>query len=170
MAERTGASSAWLVPEMVSRFNAKGAQVMSEAYEKNDGIGRMEREMMQMQIWNKNREFPASTKVLEFDSKVNMEGLLCFMYYANIDLKVVIILDDAHCGDVQFVPMLRFKDGLNPPDRETAKSWVSDNRRCKFEVVDAETCTNEVHFLLSPSAQFVLFVLGKYTLFLACFQ
>ncbi len=53
MAERTGASSAWLVREIVSRFIAKGAQVMSEAHEKTDGYGRMEREMMQMQMRNK---------------------------------------------------------------------------------------------------------------------
>jgi ankyrin repeat protein len=69
IAELTGASSAWLVREMISMYVASGAGISGP--EQNTGYGRMEHAMKQLYH---NPQY--STKVLHFDEKVNLEGVI----------------------------------------------------------------------------------------------
>jgi hypothetical protein len=155
MAERTNASAAWLVREMVSRYIAKGAKLLNVGREQNDCYGRMELGMMEFETKKEIREPPASKKVLEFDSKVDIEGLLCSIYYANIDRKVVVILDYP-IEEIQYVPIVRFKDEQHPPDHETAEKWLKNGRCANIEMVDAGKFSSDVHFLLSPPTKVIL--------------
>jgi hypothetical protein len=93
--------------------------------------------------------------VLEFDSKVDIEGLLCSIYYANIDRKVVVILDYP-IEEIQYVPIVRFKDEQHPPDHETAEKWLKNGRCANIEMVDAGKFSSDVHFLLSPPTKVIL--------------
>lgn len=71
IAEKSGASSAWLVREMVARYIAHGARVQQRGGA-NDTYGCMEVTTKQA-ICN----LPVSDKVLLFDMKVDLEGVRC---------------------------------------------------------------------------------------------
>jgi hypothetical protein len=113
IAERTGASSPWLVREMISRYIAKGARIRNSSSTPKDGYGRMETD-----VCHANCRLPFSTKVLVFDRRVNVAGVVCRVS-ANGKVSVRPATSDARRV------LLRFKYGRDAPDYETAKQWLS---------------------------------------------
>jgi hypothetical protein len=132
MAKRTGACSAWLLREMVSRCIAKGARVESSGGQgRNDGNGQLDLDIRHM-----NGPLPDCTKVLDFDCKVNLEGLNCRVM---------------SCGKVELVPRkaagagvfirVLFKDQQQALDDTTALKWLKRGKgvsisASKFQGVD----------------------------------
>jgi hypothetical protein len=150
MAKQTGASSAWLVREMVSRYISKGAQVVSSGREQHDGYGIME--MTKTESRKENRA--NSKKILEFDCKVNIEGLVCSIYAADVEGDIVVILGDVG-REIECVPMLMFKDGKLPQDHATAKDWLRQGRCTRIELVTMEKFLGTFCFLSSRSSAVV---------------
>jgi ankyrin repeat protein len=121
IAELSGASSAWLLREMVSRYIKKGARVESSGRMPKDGYGRVETEICQAHY-----RHPASTKFIYFDRDVNIEGVLCRVS----TLGKVFAREIRSARRVE----LRFRDGQNAPDYETAKMWLKQGM-CKHIVL-----------------------------------